>query len=98
MKELSELSGFTIKSLNIIGGGSQNEYLNQLTSDAAEIKVTAGPVEATVLGNITVQAYARGEIKTIEEGREIIRNPARLKQYRPERNLKELYRKFLELC
>ena len=98
LKELSELSGFTIKSLNIIGGGSQNEYLNQLTSDAAEIKVTAGPVEATVLGNITVQAYARGEIKTIEEGREIIRNSSRLKQYRPERNLKELYRKFLELC
>ena len=98
LKELSELSGFTIKSLNIIGGGSQNEYLNQLTSDAAEIKVTAGPVEATVLGNITVQAYTRGEIKTIKEGREIIRNSSRLKQYRPEKNLKELYRKFLELC
>ena len=98
LKELSELSGLTIRSLNIIGGGSQNEYLNQLTSDAAEIKVIAGPVEATVLGNVTVQAYAGGEIKSIEEGREIIKNSSGLKYYRPERDLKDLYKKFLELC
>ena len=98
LRELSELSGLTIKSLNIIGGGSQNEYLNQLTSDAAGIEVTAGPVEATVLGNVTVQAYAKGEIKSIEEGRKIIRNSSGLKQYKPEKNLMELYSRFLELC
>ena len=98
LKELTELSGLDIKGLNIIGGGSQNEYLNQLTSDAAEIKVTAGPVEATVLGNVIVQAYAKGEIKSLEEGREIIRNSSGLKQYYPEKNLKNLYNKFLELC
>ena len=98
LKELEELSGFKIKGLNIIGGGSQNEYLNQLTSDAAEISVIAGPVEATVLGNVTMQAYAKGGIKSIEEGRKIIRDSSGLKKYRPEKNLKELYSNFLKLC
>ena len=98
LKDLEELSSFEIKSLNIIGGGSQNEYLNQLTSDAAGIRVSAGPVEATVLGNVIVQACAKGEIKSIEEGRKIIRNSSGLKQYQPEQNLQEMYNKFLELC
>jgi rhamnulokinase len=97
LEELKELSGLDIKSINIIGGGSQNEYLNQLTSDAAEVRVTAGPVEATVLGNVIVQAYAGGEISSLEEGRKIIKNSFGLKEYYPEKSIKELYDKFLKL-
>ena len=97
LAELKDLSGQDIKRINIIGGGSQNEYINQLTSDAAGIKVTAGPVEATVLGNVTAQAYARGEISSIEAGRKIIKNSCGLKEYQPQQNMEDLYAEFLTL-
>ena len=51
-----------IRQLNIIGGGSQNKLLNQLTADALGIPVYAGPVEATAIGNILTKAMAKGEI------------------------------------
>ena len=56
-----------IRQLNIIGGGSQNKLLNQLTADALNIPVYAGPVEATAIGNILTQAMAKGEISNLQE-------------------------------
>ena len=53
-----------IHRLNIIGGGSQNKLLNQLTANALGIPVYAGPVEATAMGNILTQAMAKGEISS----------------------------------
>ena len=61
-----------IRQLNIIGGGSQNKLLNQLTADALNIPVYAGPVEATAIGNILTQAMAKGEISNLQELREIV--------------------------
>lgn len=61
-----------IRQLNIIGGGSQNKLLNQLTADALGIPVYAGPVEATAIGNILTQAMAKGEIVDLRELREIV--------------------------
>lgn len=63
-----------IKTLHIIGGGSQNKLLNRLTGQALGIPVVAGPVEATGMGNILTQALAKGEVKDVEEMREIVRN------------------------
>ena len=63
-----------LKRLHIIGGGSQNAQLNQLTADALRIPVWAGPVEATAMGNILVQAMAAGEIADIAALREVVRN------------------------
>jgi rhamnulokinase len=63
----------TLKRLHIIGGGSQNALLNQLTANALGIPVWAGPVEATAMGNILVQAMAAGEVSDIEELRNIVR-------------------------
>ncbi|MCH5331051.1 MAG: rhamnulokinase [Alistipes sp.] len=60
-----------VRQLNIIGGGSQNALLNQLTADALGVPVYAGPVEATAMGNILVQAMAEGEIADMEELREV---------------------------
>ena len=74
-----------IKQLNIIGGGSQNELLNQLTADALGIPVHAGPVEATAVGNILTQAMAEGEIADLEELRAIVGRSVSPKVYYPKK-------------
>ena len=53
---LESIAGHTLKQLNIIGGGCQNELLNQMTADACGVKVVAGPAECTALGNVMIQA------------------------------------------
>lgn len=80
---LSEASGREIEVLHIIGGGSNNELLNQWTANAAGIPVIAGPSEATAYGNILVQAISSGEVKNINEGRRIIRESVSLKEFIP---------------
>ena len=61
--EMNRLIPEPIKQLYIIGGGSRNSLLNQLTADVTGIPVIAGPAEATAIGNILTQAYAKGDIK-----------------------------------
>ena len=95
LDEIRELTNLEIDTIHIIGGGSQNEYLNQLTADAAHVKVVSGPVEATVLGNVIVQAAANGDVKNIEEGRRIIKDSSELKEFLPKEDLERLYGKFL---
>ena len=72
-----------IKCLHIIGGGSQNALLNQMTADALGIPVWAGPVEATAMGNILVQAMAAGEVEGLAGIREVVRNSVSPKVYTP---------------
>ena len=72
-----------IKRLHIIGGGSQNELLNQLTADALGLPVWAGPVEATAMGNILVQAMAAGEISNLDALRDIVRSSVTPKVFEP---------------
>ena len=69
---LKELAGFDINVLHIIGGGSLNDYLNQMTADSCGVTVVAGPQEGTAIGNIMLQAKASGEVKDIWEMRRII--------------------------
>ncbi|MEE9430465.1 MAG: rhamnulokinase [Melioribacteraceae bacterium] len=73
-----------IEVLHIIGGGSQNELLNQFTANAIGIPVIAGPVEATAIGNILIQAIAKKKIKNLQEGRMIVKNSFELKKYLPQ--------------
>ena len=97
LDEIFELTNLNIEVIHIIGGGSQNEYLNKLTANAVNKRVVSGPVEATVLGNIIVQAIAMGDVRDLEEGRKIIRDSSELKEYFPKESLEDLYKIFLEL-
>ena len=74
-----------ITQLNIIGGGCQNSLLNQLTANATGIPVIAGPVEATAIGNILMQAKAMGDITEIEELKGIVINSVKPQLYKPEK-------------
>jgi rhamnulokinase len=60
VRAASDLSGTDVSVIHLVGGGSQNELLCQLTADRAGMPVLAGPVEATAIGNVLVQARAQG--------------------------------------
>ncbi|WP_455585872.1 rhamnulokinase [Bacteroides sp.] len=72
VEQLNSLLPSPVTQLHIIGGGCRNRLLNRLTEEALGIPVYAGPVEATAIGNILVQALAKGDIKTRDEITEII--------------------------
>jgi rhamnulokinase len=72
-----------LRRLHIIGGGSQNGLLNQLAADALGIPVLAGPVEATAMGNILVQAIATGELSGLSEMRKVVRHSVTPKVFEP---------------
>lgn len=84
IRQLEELKGGPISVLHIVGGGIQNELLNQLTADATGCTVITGPVEATACGNILVQAMAAGQIPSLEAARQILANSVELKTYTPD--------------
>lgn len=67
----------------IMGGGTRDGFLCQLAADSLGLPVMAGPVEATALGNILLQLAALGEIKNVDEGREIAAREEKLAQYAP---------------
>lgn len=69
---LKEFADFSIDTLYIIGGGSLNSYLNQMTANSCGVNVKAGPQEATAIGNIMLQAKAAGEVTDIWDMRSII--------------------------
>jgi len=80
---LEEILGYKIKRLYIVGGGSQDKLLNQLTANELKIDVYAGPIEATAIGNIMMQAYAKGFVNNLNEIRKIIRNSFEIEIYKP---------------
>lgn len=79
----AEISGKDVRVLHVVGGGSRNDLLNQLTADAAAMPVLAGPVEATALGNAMVQAHARGRVGSLAEIREVVRRSVEPRRYEP---------------
>ncbi len=84
LNKLLKISGRKVDVIYIIGGGSKNDLLNQMTASATGIPVIAGPAEATVIGNAVVQLITLGELKNINEARQLISNMAGLKKYGPE--------------
>jgi rhamnulokinase len=84
-ERLEAVSGQTVDVIHIIGGGSQNDLLNQMTADATCKPVLAGPVEATVIGNALVQLISLGEFGGLSEARRAAASMAGMKRYEPER-------------
>ncbi len=81
---LEKLTGKKYTSMNIVGGGSQDMYLNQMTADATGLTVYAGPTEGTALGNLLVQMMEEKEIETLQEARNIIRDSFEIKEVKPQ--------------
>ncbi len=82
-EKLHELSGKALPEIHIIGGGSRNRLLNQFTADATGCQVIAGPMEATAIGNILVQAIALGQLASLQEGRTLVRRSFDVTYYEP---------------
>ena len=80
---LQDVLGRRINTIHIVGGGSQNELLNQMTADACKRPVVAGPVEATAIGNMLVTAMATGDVKSLDEIRRIVRQSFEVRHYQP---------------
>lgn len=99
LENLCTVTGVSIELLHIVGGGSKNELLNQFTADACGIPVVAGPVEATAIGNILVQAIAQKKIDSIKSGREIVSNSFPIKTYLPRDTVKwdDIFHKYKSL-
>jgi len=82
-EKLEAVSRQTVEAIHIIGGGSQNELLNQMTADATGKPVLAGPVEATVIGNALMQLITLGELGNLSDARQVVANMIGLKRYEP---------------
>lgn len=79
-----ELSGGRLETIHIVGGGTKNRQLCQAAADACARRVLAGPVEATAVGNLMMQAVAAGDVGSIAEAREVIRHSFPVEEYLPQ--------------
>jgi len=84
IEAIEDVTGAPIDVLHVVGGGIQNELLCQFAANAIGKKVVTGPIEATASGNILMQAKATGQIQSIEEARQVVRNSFDLKEYQPQ--------------
>lgn len=83
VRQLERLTGRSFQAVHIVGGGSQDAYLNQLTASATGLPVYAGPTEGTALGNLLVQMIAQGEFASLQEARDAIRASFAVKEVLP---------------
>ena len=84
MEEIKDCTGKDYETVYMVGGGTQSALLCQFTANACGCRVSAGPVEATVLGNVALQLMASGDIKSLGEAREIIKRSQDIKIYEPQ--------------
>jgi len=83
IEKLEEITNKKINTIHVIGGGIQDKLLCELTASATGRKVIAGPVEATAIGNLIIQAQTLGKIKDQKHGRQIIKNSFDIEEYLP---------------
>ncbi len=94
-----QLSGAHIETIHIVGGGTKNRQLCQAAADACARRVVAGPVEATAIGNLMMQAVAAGDVASIPQAREVIRRSFDVEQYEPHDTpaWNDAYQRFLKI-
>lgn len=83
LEKLETILGHPLEPVHIVGGGTQNRLLCRLTADATGRQVVAGPVEATAIGNVVVQAIALGHLGSLAQGRDLIRRSFEVVPYEP---------------
>jgi rhamnulokinase len=98
IEQLGAASGHPIEALHIVGGGSNNRLLNRLTAGATGLSVKAGPVEATAIGNLAVQAIAAGELASVAEARELAARSYPITTYEPSGDWTEARARFAAIC
>ncbi len=81
---LEELTGHPIRTIHVVGGGSQNRMLCQMTANACQRRVIAGPVEATAIGNVLIQLVGLGILGSIEDARRVVRESFGTEVYDPQ--------------
>ncbi len=98
VEKLQILTGNSLTTMHIVGGGSQDEFLAQLTADALQIPVTVGPIEATALGNLLIQAIGIGVLKGRDEARAVIKRSFSVREYEAQNlDLEQKYQRYLSL-
>ena len=81
---LEELTGVKVEVIHIVGGGCQNQLLNQFTANACQVPVISGPIEATALGNVLVQARSSGEISSLADMRQVALASSEIERFEPQ--------------
>jgi rhamnulokinase len=99
LEEIVIVTGQKPRYLHIVGGGSRNRLLNQLTADAAQLTVLSGPSEATAIGNVLIQAIALGHLGSLSDLRQVVRHSFPVTTYQPreESTWQEAYERFQKL-
>lgn len=99
LEQIRLVSDQPIEVIHIIGGGANNDFLNQLTADATGLPVIAGPTEATAIGNIMVQAKALGYIDSVNQIRQLVADSFDLVKYTPSKELdwETTYNRYLDI-
>ncbi len=99
LEKLEELAGKEFSPIHIIGGGTRNRLLNQFTANATDRVVVTGPVEATAIGNVLMQAIGLGHLASLSEARAVVRASFEVEEYQPARqdDWDEAYSRLLKL-
>lgn len=98
LDQIEKVTGRTLTTLHIVGGGSKNQLLNQLSANATGRVVVAGPVECTAIGNVLIQAIALGHLPSLAALRQVVRNSFPTIRYEPQDEMPwaEAYKRFRE--
>lgn len=100
-EKLEKMTGRSYSVINIVGGGTKEEMLSRFAADASGRTVVAGPVEATALGNIAMQAISCGELSGLDDARAAVAASFEVKEYAPNLSMKsqwdDAYGRFLSL-
>lgn len=99
LEQISECIGNSFERLHLLGGGTKDNFLCEMTADCIDMPVIAGPIEATALGNIILQLIALGEIDSVSKGREIIKQSEKLYSYTPHHSAEwdEAYERYVKI-
>jgi rhamnulokinase len=99
LEEIEQVTGRTVRRLHIVGGGSRNVLLNEFAANATKRQVIAGPVEATAIGNVLIQAIALGHLKSLTAVRRIVRDSFVLQTFEPRgtEDWEAAYQRFLRV-